>query len=195
MCLTKEVIEKNYTNYKGVLDSVLGEEVTNEIINSVGGEDVVKNASFSNLRESGSAYEGSLVRNSLRLAKIAVGINKQFPENKQLPNETIYKVSLLSHVSKVLLYEKNNNAWEVENRGMIYKYVNLPGAIRTGERSILIATNAGAKFTAEEFEAMRSYDKADDNDAFAKYFTSQLALIMRQANELLAFMDRQNVQK
>lgn len=195
MCLTKEVIEKNYINYKGVLANVLGEEVTNEIINSVGGEEALKNASFSNLRESGSAYEGSLVRNSLRLAKIAVGINKQFPENKQLPNETIYKVSLLSHVSKVLLYEKNNNTWEVENRGMIYKYVNLPGAIRTGERSILIATNAGAKFTAEEFEAMRSYDKADDDDAFAKYFTSQLALIMRQANELLAFMDRQNVQK
>ena len=89
------------------------------------------------------------------------------------------------------IYEENDNNWEIINRGMPYNFNNeLEGALRIGERSTLIAMNAGVKFTEVEFEAMRIIDKDNSEDNYTKYFSSPLSTVIRQASELITLTNR-----
>ena len=89
------------------------------------------------------------------------------------------------------VYEENDNNWEIVNRGMPYKFNNeLEGALRIGERSTLIAMNAGVKLTEIEFEAMRIIDKDSSEDNYTKYFSSPLSTVIRQASELITLTNR-----
>lgn len=83
------------------------------------------------------------------------------------------------------MFLPNDNEWEVTKRGMNYKFNDaLDGALRSGERSILIATNAGIKFSEIEFEAMRINDKSVDDD-YSRYYSSPLSVCVRQASEII----------
>lgn len=192
MKLTEDVINKNYNLFINALTKIGGESAVEKLIDSLGGEEAVKNAPYFGTKESGTAYDGSLVRVSLKIAKVANEINKLFPEEMQTDSATIYKIALLNGISKVLMFEKNNNAWEVENRGIIYKYANIEGALRTGERSCLLVLQAGFKLTPTEFEALRIIDKNDD-DNYSKFFSSQLSLIIKQAIDIVMQIERTNV--
>ena len=189
--MQNDIIVKNYTNYKNGLDKILGEEVADRIIEALGGEDVVMNASYSNLVESGSAYDGSFVKNIIRLTKFAYRLNEILPESIQADKTSISKVCLLSQIAKVQMLSKNENNWEVVNRGMLYKYNKLDGALRTGERSILIAMNAGVTFSEIEFEAMSILDRNPEEDNYKKYFASSLSTVVRQAAEIITLSNRE----
>ena len=149
--LNEDLIIKNFSDFKTRLYTYLGEEVSEALIKSIGGDDKLMDSSFANLNETGLAYRGSLVETALNITKYAVKLNQLLPENKQADLNSIVKVGLLHHIAKVLLYEPNDNTWEITNRGMVYKYNNdLEGALRVGERSALLASNAGVKFTEVE---------------------------------------------
>lgn len=186
--LSLETIETNFKNYKDSLGEILGEEVANNIITELGGEDKVKNAVFGSTTDSGVAYDGSLIACSIAIIGFATNINNMLPSTKRANPDSIKKIGLLSHIAKVLMFTENDNSWEKTNRGMIYKFENLDGALRCGERSILIAMNCGVRFTAEEFEAMRIMDKAGENDNFTKFYSSSLSTVIRQANELITLI-------
>ena len=190
MALKKDIIVKNYTTYKGGLTRLIGEERSEEIIAALGGDDAVMNGTFANLDESGAAFDGSFTKNVIKLVKYANDLNHILPEELRADSSSINKVCMLSHISKILLYSPNDNNWEVVNRGMVYKYNPLDGALRVGERSALIAMNAGVKFTEFEFEAMRIMDKSSDDDGYTKYFSSPLSTVVRQANELLTLENK-----
>lgn len=183
--LSEDIILKNYDDFKKRLETYVGVEETNNLINSLGGDDVVMDASYANLTDSGLAYKGSLIESMLNITKYAVKINQLLPENKQANLNSIVKVGLLHHIAKVLLYEPNDNNWEITNRGMVYKYNSeLEGALRVGERSTLLSSNAGVKFSELEYEAMRIMDKTND-DNYAKYYSSSLSIVIKQANEIV----------
>lgn len=183
--LSEDIILKNYDDFKKRLEMYVGVEETNNLINSLGGDDVVMDASYANLTDSGLAYKGSLIESMLNITKYAVKINQLLPENKQANLNSIVKVGLLHHIAKVLLYEPNDNNWEITNRGMVYKYNSeLEGALRVGERSTLLSSNAGIKFSELEYEAMRIMDKTND-DNYAKYYSSSLSIVIKQANEIV----------
>ena len=183
--LSEDIILKNYDDFKKRLETYVGVEETNNLINSLGGDDVVMDASYANLTDSGLAYKGSLIESMLNITKYAVKINQLLPENKQANLNSIVKVGLLHHIAKVLLYEANDNNWEITNRGMVYKYNSeLEGALRVGERSTLLSSNAGIKFSELEYEAMRIMDKTND-DNYAKYYSSSLSIVIKQANEIV----------
>ena len=183
--LSEDIILKNYDDFKKRLETYVGVEETNNLINSLGGDDVVMDASYANLTDSGLAYKGSLIESMLNITKYAVKINQLLPENKQANLNSIVKVGLLHHIAKVLLYEPNDNNWEITNRGMVYKYNSeLEGALRVGERSTLLSSNAGIKFSELEYEAMRIMDKTND-DNYAKYYSSSLSIVIKQANEIV----------
>lgn len=183
--LNEDLIIKNFSDFKTRLYTYLGEEVSEALIKSIGGDDKLMDSSFANLNETGLAYRGSLVETALNITKYAVKLNQLLPENKQADLNSIVKVGLLHHIAKVLLYEPNDNTWEITNRGMVYKYNNdLEGALRVGERSALLASNAGVKFTEVEYEAMRIMDKTND-DNYAKYYSSSLSIVIKQANEMI----------
>lgn len=190
--MQKDILVKNYTNYKNGLIKLLGEECVDALVESLGGDEAIMKAPYSNMSDSGSAFEGGYVKNVIKLVKIAVQINDVLPEGIQADKNSIYKVCLLSQIAKVVMLSENENNWEVVNRGMVYKYNDLEGALRTGERSILLTMNAGIKFTDEEFEAMGILDRNPEEDSYKKYFASPLSTVVRQAVELLTLINKKS---
>ena len=189
--MATDIALKNYDNYYKGLEKTIGSELADGIIDALGGPEKVAEAPFFNLDESGVAYEGAFSRSVIRLIKIAYNINDTLPDNLRVDERSINKVCLLSHIAKVQLYLPNDNNWEVTNRGMVYKFNNdLKGALRVGERSLLIAMNEGVKFTEDEFEAMRIMDKDGADDNYSKYFSSPLSMVIRHANEMLDYINR-----
>ena len=47
------------------------------------------------------------------------------------------------------MFIKNDNQWEIEKRGMVYKYAPSNVALKMGARSIIFAEKLGVKFSDE----------------------------------------------
>jgi len=92
-------------------------------------------------------------------------------------------VCLLHQIAKGVKLVPNDNQWEVEKRGLVYKYNNNLPSIRSGLHSLVLAQECGIPFTVEEAEAMTVNDRALTDDQ-ARYHSSLMATIVRQASEL-----------
>ena len=191
--MSDAVILKNFNTYKNGLIKLFGEDIAASIIDALGGDEKVMNATYANSKDSGAAYNGAFIKNIIRLTKIANELNKVYPEEIRVNAASINKVCMLSQIAKVLMFKENDNNYEIMNRGILYKFELLEGALRTGERSTLVAMNAGVKFTEWEYEAMQAIDKLSEQDNYAKYFSSPLSLVIRQAYEILNTTNKQNV--
>ena len=193
MELSKEILVSNFSKYKKKLITYVGEQETESIIEELGGDDAVMNATYANMDNTGLAYDGSFTETVIALTVYAIKINGLLPEEKQVSKESIAKVALLSQIGKVLLFKPQTNDWRRKNLGENYTYAELDGAIRVGERSILIAMNSGVKFTEFEFEAMRIMDKQNENaDNYSKYFSGTLSMVIKQANEMIDMINRKH---
>lgn len=190
--MSENIIQKNFLTYKNGLIKLFGDNIASALIDQLGGEDKIARATYSNLENSGSAFEGAFVKNVIKLTRYANSINNILPEEFRANTDSLNKVCLLSQIAKIQLFEENDNNWEIVNRGINYKYAELDGALRVGERSILIAMNAGVKFDAFEFEAMRILDKYGDEDNYTKYFSSPLSTVIRQASEIITMINKKN---
>jgi hypothetical protein len=191
MELSQEILVSNFSKYKKRLVAYIGEQEAASIIEELGGEEVIMNATYANTENTGLAYNGSFTETVIALTVYAIEINNLLPQEKQASKESIAKVALLSQIGKVLLYKPQDNDWRKKNLGENYKYADLDGAIRVGERSILIAMNSGVKFTELEFEAMRIMDKQNENtDNYSKYFSGSLSTVIKQANEIIELIHR-----
>lgn len=181
MTLTNELKTKNLKlffgklNELGVDTSLLEEKMSEKLFD----------APFAMVGDSNMTSEGSLVHVVLRqLTPLALKINELLPENKRAKQESIIKVCLLNHISKALMYVKNDNAWEIEKRGLLYKYAKSEAALKIFTRSMYLVQEFGIKLTLDEFEAMLILDR-DDNDSQTKLYATPLAVVIKQANELL----------
>ena len=83
--------------------------------------------------------------------------------------------------------------WEVEKRGLAYKYNPNQPSIKTGLHSLVLAQNFGITFNEEEAEAMTVNDRLV-TDEQAKWHSSLLASIVRQASEM-TYMQDNNTKK
>lgn len=188
--LSEETKKENLTTFKRYLVKLIGETETQKLIETLGGEDSIMNASFGMTEDSGSAYAGSLLENVLAIAEFGLVINNRLPEANRVEAKSIYKVALLQHLSKVLMYEKNTNQWEIDNRGMLYKFRTFDTVLKGGERSLFILMQAGINdITEEEFEAIRVVDKIKESDFSITKHVSTLACIMKQANEINSLLN------
>lgn len=183
--MSDAIIIKNFSTYKKGLVKLFGEEIANSIIDALGGDEKVMNATYANSKDSGAAYNGAFVKNVIKLTQLANSLNEVYPESIKADVSSINKVCMLSQIAKVLMFKENDNNYEIINRGILYKFEELDGALRTGERSTLIAMNVGVKFTECEYEAMQAIDKLSEQDNYTKYFSSPLSLVIRQAYEIL----------
>jgi len=151
-------------------------------------------ATFSTTNENGLAYDGSLINVILyKLTPYAIKLNELFPKEIQVDKSSLVKVCLLHHIAKAIRLTKNDNEWEVEKRGIIYKYTQGQPSIRTGLHSLVIAQNCGISFTPEEAEAMTVNDR-DLTDDQARWHSSIFASIVRQANEMV-YLEANNTHK
>lgn len=147
---------------------------------------VLFDASYGMKSVDGMAYEGSMIEIALKkLAVFAVNLNNLYPEEIRVDVKSIVKVCLLQHISKALRYIKSSDTWRINNLGEIYTFnsENMP-AIGFGLHSMLLAIDCGVTFTPFEAEAMTIIDRKED-DAQAKYYSSLLTNIVKQANEMV----------
>lgn len=137
--------------------------------------------------ESGVAYQGGLITHINITIAIAENIYNVLlipPFNiLTIDLKSLLRSLLLMHLSKIEMYVPNDNTWEIEKRGLNFKFAELPANLKFGERSILYANKLGIELSAEEFEAIRSIDKKAENNNGDAYI-STLALVVRQANEI-----------
>lgn len=190
MELSEDLKINNLATYKHYLHNLIGEDVTNDLINLLGGDEEIMNASFGMTEDSNTAYDGALIRMALSIANYAKRLNELLPEEKRVANSSIYKVALLHHIAKAVMYTKNTNDWEVKNRGILYKFNNNDISLRCGERSVLLAMTAGVKFSDDEFEAMRVIDKINEGDNTVRWYGSTLSMLIRQANEIITLIEK-----
>lgn len=188
--LNEEIKVSNYATYKRYLNNLVGEPVADQIVNSVGGEEALMNASFGMSEDSNTAFDGALIKFSLEIAEYAKRLNGLLPEEKRVTNASIYRVALLQHLAKAVMYSKNDNEWEVEKRGIYYKFNELGASLRCGERSLLLSMTAGVKFTEEEYEAMRVVDKVNEGDNAVRWYGTVLSMLIRQANEIVTLIEK-----
>lgn len=178
--MNNEIKENNIKIFYEKLKSI---GISTELLEEKYG-DKLKNGSFCNTDEYGKAYDGSLIEVVLRvITPYAVRINDLLPNDVKVDKGKLVKICLLHQISKSVRMVKNDNAWEVEKRGIVYKYLNDNPSIRTGLHSLSIALDCGIHFSEDEIEAMTSIDR-DLTDQQYRYHCSTLSTIVRQANEL-----------
>ena len=189
--LPKDIKVNNLTTYEKYLNKLIGEERTKNLFDYLG-RDTLINASFGMSLDSGSAYDGSLIQNALKIADYACKINELLPENEQVTRIEIYKVALLQHIAKCFMYVKNDDKWEIERRGLLYKFDDARNSatLRCGEYSALILMTNGIMLNPVEYEALCIMDKVNSNDDSIKWYASTLSTVIRQANELVNMVNK-----
>jgi hypothetical protein len=171
----------NYELYLKKLDN-LGIDTT-KLSEDYG--ELLADATFGMNSENGLAHDGALIYTLLyKLTPYAIKINELFPKEIQVDKTSLVKVCLLHQIAKAVRLTKNDNEWEIKNRGLVYKYTPNQPSIRTGLHSLVIAQNCGIQFTPEEAEAMTVNDR-DLSDDQARWHSSLMASIVRQASEMV----------
>ena len=174
--LTKEKVLKNTEKY-----FTTGEKYgfINDELMEVLGQDFIK-APASTSTEYHNAFEGGLIAHLLLVTKYAVSLNGVLPT--QIPMDSLIKVCLLSQIGKAKLYVEKKSKWH-NDRGIMYEYDNELTSMSVGERSVFYALNNGVTLNEDEYQAIMNHDK-DDTDKQAKWFSSTLGIILKQAIEL-----------
>lgn len=140
--------------------------------------------------DSGLAYPGALLVHINLVTAIAKKLASMISGTFNIDDNSLTKVCLLQHMSKSAMFELNDNEWEIKNRGMNYKFSNLEGRLKAGERSIMYAMRCGITFSPIEYEAMVCLDR-DNESKGANIFDSPLTTVIRQANELATMIERE----
>lgn len=147
------------------------------------GEDRIKNSPAGLEVSSGLAFPGALLLlaiTSLRYAKQLVNMTgNEF----NIDEKSLTKVVLLHHIGKALIYEENDDEWQRNKRGMLYKWVDNETILKAGERSLYVTQRCGIELTETEFEAMKINDKSDD-DKFSMLHITPLSMIVKMADDL-----------
>lgn len=188
MSLTKEKITKNYVKF-----CTTGEKygfLTDELKEFLG-VDIIE-APASTMTSLHNAFEGGLIAHILTVTKYAVSLNDIIPEGSKVPMDSLIKVCCLHQIGKTKLYLPETSQWHRENQGKMYKFNEGLISMRVGERSALYALTNGVKLTEEEYQAIVNFDKEDD-DKMAKWHSTMLATILKQANELAIKEEKANV--
>lgn len=178
--ITEEIKQKNLAIFKKKLEAY---GVSSDKVDEVFG-DTLLNAPYSLDVANGTCYEGSLLHIVLRiLTPYAIKLNDVLPEEIKVNQESLIKVCLIQHLSKSEMFVKNDNAWEIEKMGKIFKFNPKKIALKCGTRSIAFAFKLGIELSDIEIEALTIIDK--DGDEQAKFYANPISVIVKHANELV----------
>ena len=156
------------------------------------GDDFVK-APASTATNLHNAFEGGLIAHLLLTTKYAVSINNTLPDNLKVDGASLIKVCFLFQIGKAKLYKPTNSKWH-NDRGIRYEFNEELTSLKVGERSAIYALSHGVKLTEDEFQAIVNHDK-DDSDKQAKWHSSTIGVILRQANELAILEEKSIAQE
>lgn len=186
--LTEDEFNKEWVTFYGNLERVgLSKYYDTEKLQAQ-----LKEASGALSEDTGIAYPGALICHINLFTAIAQRIAKMVAGTFNIDEKSLLKVCILQHLSKIYMYVPNDNEWRMKNLGENFKFAELDGNLKFGERSIYCATLHGITFTPEEWEAMESLDKAKENNNM-KFAECILSTIVRQANELAYAIEKERV--
>ena len=185
--LTEEKILKNTEKYFTTAEKY--GFMTDELMEFLG-QDFIK-APASTATNLHNAFNGGLIAHSLLVTKYGVSLNAVLPESLKLETAQLIKVCLLHQIGKARLYKPLNSKWH-NDRGIMYEFNEDLVSMRIGERSVHYATSNGVTFTEGEYQAILNHDK-DDSDKQAKWHSTTLAVILRQANELAILEEKASI--
>jgi len=178
MSINKEQVVKNAKKYfdTGEKYGFMTEQLQNLL-----GTDFI-GAPASTRTDLHNAYEGGLIEHLLTVTKYAVELQKVAPNGDKIDLKSLVKVSCLHQIGKAHLYTPNDSKWH-NDRGMMYEFNDSLVSMHVGERSAHMAMSCGIELSEDEFQAIVNHDK-DNDDKQAKWYSTPLAVILRQANEL-----------
>lgn len=186
--LESSILEKNYSIFKKKLIECCEGKLNLDFLDEM--EEKIKKASFSLTNENDAAYDGSLLQIVLRIfTPYAIKINELLPQDIRVEQSSIVKVCLLSHLAKCEMFVPNPDEWQKERQGKMYIYSDYDCALKLGMRSLIIANQLGISLTPNEYEAMIIMDR-DASDKQVEFYSSQLATIIKQANQLTHLQTR-----
>lgn len=185
MTLTDENKEKNLELFKMRLESI-GIDCT-QLLSLYG--PAIKEASYAfNKKDGDFCGDGTLLQVILRtLTPTACKLMEFFDD---IDKNSLIKICFLHQISKAIMVSPNTNTWEIENRGIMYKFNETTCVLKMGMRSVAMCFNCGIPLTELELEAISNLDREEDKQT--KYFSSSLATVLRQANEITDIKNRIN---
>lgn len=193
MALSEAKINEFYTTFVDELNNA-GIDA-DKIVNFLG-EDKIKAAPAGLETKSGLAFPGALLFLIIRALEqarklwTATSTGKKnedgtvtYVNNFDIDQKSLDKVMLLHQLGKVMMYEQNDDEWQVNKRGVIYKWVDNETTINCGERSQYICQKVGIELTEPEFEAMKINDK-NDEDRFSMLHIQPISMLVKMADDL-----------
>lgn len=182
-------IEEAYIEYRKIYDFAVTEVPFEELLNV---EEFQKCPAAPSL-DSGVAYDGALMYHTILVYHFARKLQGMLGGTVKVDDVSLAKVVVLHQLGKVGMFANNTDEWQIKKMGKAYTFVDDGICLKTGERSRLLCSNAGIKFTPSEYEAMCIMDKnAEDYEAMAKYRT-MLSTILRMSNDLAYTIERERV--
>jgi|TARA_R110000803_G_scaffold159065_1_gene223272 hypothetical protein len=182
----KEKIEKNKKKLYSTNEKY--NIFTKELLKFLGDDFIT--APASTMKSLHNAFPGGLIDHTILTTKYAMDINLSLPENIRVENESLIKVCFLHQIGKSFIYKLCESDWHRKNQGKMYEFKDDMVSMRVGERSAYYALSYGVTLTEEEFQSIVNYDKPDD-DKQARWHSSTLGIILRQANDL-AIIEEKN---
>lgn len=188
MALTEERKMMNYSVWVKKLEEYGC--YSESLVNAYG--DKIQVGSYGMNETSGSAYEGSLVDVILNhLCKIGFNINEvglgQNENGKEkhpfihVSKESLMRVLLLQHISKVIIFAPESEAWRVK-KGFLYGFnEENKTTLKVGEMSAYLCLKHGVNLSEDEFEAMTIIDKTEKE---MSQFQSPLSVLVKLINSL-----------
>lgn len=147
------------------------------------GEDKIKQSPAGLEMSSGLAFPGALLLLMMTSLRYARSIVEAGGNEFNIDDKSLVKVAILHHIGKVMMYKENDDEWQRNKRGMIYKWVDNETVLKAGERSLYVLQKCGIELTESEFEAMKINDKTDD-DKFSMLHITPLSMIVKMADDL-----------
>lgn len=182
MSITKEKMLKNAKKFNdtGVKYGVINDE----LLELLGAEFI--SAPCTTAENMYLYYEGGLVQHLLNVTKYAISVNSSLPEDKQIDNESIIRVSLIHQIGKSKMFLPHSNDWFIKNRGEHYEFNDELLSLKVGERSVFYALKAGIDLSEDEVFAIHNYN----SDFGSRPLTAKgekLAALLKAAN-MIAIM-------
>ena len=184
-----KTIDEMYVEYRSIYDSVITTIPFEEMVDV----EEFKKCPCAPALDSGVAYDGALMYHITLVLHFArqLSNNAFFGTLNKVTEESLKKVIVLHQLGKIGMFVPNTDNWQVQKLGKVYNFAESSVCLKTGERSRLLCSNAGIKFTPEEYEAMTIMDKtAEEYENMSKHRT-MLSTIIRMANEMAFTMERE----
>lgn len=187
--LTEKQLEKNKTKF---LETNQKYNIFSDELMEYFGEDFYMAPATTSLDMYG-AYPGGLLHHLNKSCAYAIKLNNILPEDMQCNPKSIVRTIFISQIGKVNMFELNDVQWEIEKLKKVFKFKDDNFKLKTGERTMYIIMKYCIDISMEEFHAIISLDKMED-DKINKHFPTTLAEVVKIGFKL-AIMEEKNGRK